>query len=325
MQPVLDKTQIHLRCSEKPEPMHATPLVFRATKDSPGIPDSHSLRTFDFSMMKSGSLPRLTPGRFEISLPHAGAAAISAPMVPQRPNEIGKGVFCEAGISEFFQTAENESEVKFHPRARAVICQAVLRQLTNVVRGAAQESRRCRNYYARPIVEREYTSCPLISHHFITVELYYSNYVRRQSFQESDEYVPVFFTNRDQQYAQIFGPEMAYESTEQKEQHLKIWHTLKVRGNMFKAVAKEADSKNYLQEMDTIAARFKNQMSQKPEPSFNPKAAEIFGRKDVEDKRLGAREITVADIVTFIEGCGRGARRIVSDVILERYALESQA
>lgn len=324
MQPIDTKVEsrgpVHLS-STKPGHTPATPLVFRPTKESLANPDAHSLRTFDFSLMKSSSTPKLHHAQIDIALPHPGACAGSSPMVPQRHGDVGKTVFSDSGASSLFQTVETEFDVRFSPRARAAVFEAVLGRLTNLVRGSAQESRRRRNYYSRPISERGYTSCPHIAHHFLAVELYYSSYFQRQVFQDSEVYEPVFFAERfDHSNYQVFGQDMATEHHEEKEQNIRICQTLKARGQMFRTVARENDGKSYIQEVDNFQERWKRQMTPKPAPVYNPKVAEILGRKDLEERRLSTRQITPADIIAFIEGCSRGARRSIPNVILERYA-----
>ena len=304
-------------------PSAGAPLLFRPGKDSPWNLDSHS-QQFDSSLMRLPT-PKRTGSRVDISLPYESACAISAPMVPARTrlSELD-AIFNEFALSTFFRVVEEEEKVEISREAQNLICATLKQNISNVIRGAVQESRRSTNYYARPVVEREYTSCPLLSHKFLILESFYGSYLRRSVMHLRENYEPVFYCDESWTTWQAFKPDVfANEGIEQKYERLKIYQSLKHRGNMFKAVAREDGDKTFVEETERLYNNFKNPVPTRGTAAFNPMAQEVFGNADVERQRLSIRAITGKDIIAFLSACGRGVRTYVPDLILEKFSVTS--
>jgi hypothetical protein len=200
-----------------------------------------------------------------------------------------------------------------------MMMQVLIQPMATILLGGAQESRRAMNQYAKPVGEREFTSCPFISHHFLSLELYYSNYIRRTQFVQGDDYVPKWFT--DQVELNLFPrQEATNEAGEQWQQLMKIFHTLKYRALMFKTVAKEKDGATYAEKVEEMTTSAKGQQSTKT-GAPSPRAAEVFGRKEFEAKRLAHRRITARNIMMFFTEWAKSVRVDLTDVLLERFEL----
>jgi hypothetical protein len=91
------------------------------------------------------------------------------------------------------------------------------------------------------------------------------------------------------------GPEMF----EQHQQIVKICQSLKQRGIMFKTAAKEKDGPSYNENVEDLCSNYKAQQGPKAtEPS--QRAAEVFGRREAQKKRLTSRIVTVKHVITFL-------------------------
>lgn len=288
-----------------------TPLVFRATKDTPANPECHSQRTVDFTLMRTASSGRSLQPRVEILLPHPNASIITTPMLQKRPPLVEDIKSYFRNVEPFFNQIMKDEGIEIPKACAGKILDTIISQLGNLLHGAAQESRRRTNYYSRPPVDRDVISCPTMSHHFLSIEQYYSNYIRRKHFQVGDEYEPYYYTEAfDQSKTAAFTQEGSCEALEYKHQQVKMFQALTARGVMTKAVAKEPEQ-NYITEMDSLLNRMKNQAQAKPTPTFNAKTAELFAGKEAEEKKLSTRQITVTDIFAFMNGCGRAVRQEV--------------
>lgn len=314
------KPQICLSRTKTAFSATGTPLVFRATKDTSANPDDHSQRTIDFTLMRTASSSRGLQPRVDILLPHPNASIITTPMLPKRPPMVQDIKSYFRNVERFFFQVMQDEGIEIPKAIAGKILDAIIEQMTNLVHGAAQESRRRTNYYAKPPVDRDVTACPAMSHHFLSVEQYYSNCIRRKHFQVQDDYYePYYYTEPfDQSKNSLFNQEGSTEALENKYQHVKIFQVLTARGVMTKSVAKEPDQQNYVSEMDTLLTRMKNQAQAKPTPTFSVKAAEVFAGKETEEKRLERREITVADIFAYMNSCGPRIRQQVPVFMLAR-------
>lgn len=313
------KPQVFLSRTKRSPQHTGTPLMIRTSKDAPANPESQPQRVMDFASMRATNMTRMMPGYTEISLPFPPISVISGPMVQKRAPLVQDVKGYLRNIEPFFMQIMKDEEMNISKENANLILDAVIAQLTKVLQGAAQESRRRTNYYAKPITEREITASPMISHHFLTVEQYYSNFMRRKHLQPTDDYEPYYHTEGlDPSKMNIFTQEGTTEGQEQRLQMIKMFQLLTNRGIMTKAVAKEPDQQNYSAEMDSYLTRAKNQGIPKPTPAFNPKTAEIFGGKEAEERRLSTREITVPDIFAFMNQCCRSVRQQVPYLMLSR-------
>jgi hypothetical protein len=257
-------------------------------------------RSIDSSQMHGTFRPAIPS--FEIPLPFPKSAAISPPTVSQEraisPNIRRDRLFNAQQITLFFKRLEEEHQISISSESRTFMLQKLLQTMSTVLLGAVQDSRRACNFYVKPPSEREFTSCPAISHHFLSLELYYSNYIRRNQFIQGDDYEPKFITEAVD-HPLFPRQEGTNESGEQWQQSMKIFQTLKQRGLMFRTVAKEKDGASYLEKVDEMIGTAKGQQANKA-TGPSPRAADIFGRKDVEDRKKAHRRISSRDIMTFV-------------------------
>jgi hypothetical protein len=99
---------------------------------------------------------------------------------------------------------------------------------------------------------------------------------------------------------------------------MKIFNTLKHRGMMFKSVAKEREGASYTEKVDEMSGTAKGQQSTKS-GGPSPRGAEVFGRKDLEAKRLAQRKITPRNIVAFVMEWSKNVRVDLTDFMVERF------
>lgn len=314
--PLFKQEPIILRPTNRPMIYPGTPIMSRGVSEAPGSCES-SEYVVDASQIHSLCGQRYSYSRSEITLPFASSFAASSGRVPA-PKEF-PNIFDDSALSTFFDAIEEQTGTSIPAPLRNKIRAIVTHALGSVLRGSIQESRRSMNCYCRPPSERELTSCPKISHHFILQELCYSNFVRRSKYnhRETDGEEPTWFCDQTIINAQVFPAEMTNETTEQKLQTQRIYQTLRVRGLFFKSVAGDVDHPHYGEEIDRLMQS--NPCGPRPTPTFNPRAAEILMDKEGEERRQAARQIRMRDVVGFLESCSPQIRSFVPALLRERY------
>jgi hypothetical protein len=264
---------------------------------------------------------------FDIAIPHPKSIVISCATAPGpafSAHNVRLARFFSLGpLSQFFKTLEDDFDVTFPTDARTQIYAQLLEQMANVLRGAVQESRRQTNFYIhdRPTTEWDLTSCPWHAHHYITTELYFSNFIRRAQFAPTEDYDPHFYVTFDQASSQLFHGQDGPEVFEQRQQIVKICQSLKHRGIMFKTVAKEKDGPSYNEKVEDLCSNYKAQQGPKA-AGVSQRAAEVFGGREAQEKRLANRVITVKHVVTFLREWAKTVRVNITEVLLTRYEAE---
>jgi hypothetical protein len=282
-------------------------------------------RSIDGSMMHPPART-LTPN-FDIAIPFPKSAVISCATAPSAgftPANVRVARFFSLGpLSQFFKTLEDDFDVTFPADARTQIYHQLLEQMANVVRGAVQESRRQTNFYThdRAPTDWDVTSCPWHSHHYITTELYFSNFIRRAQIAPTEDYDPHFYVTFDQASSQLFHGQDGPEVFEQRQQIVKICQSLKHRGIMFKTVAKEKDGPSYNEKVEDLCSNYKAQQGPKA-AGASQRAAEVFGRREAQEKRLANRVVTVKHVMTFLQEWVKTVSINLTEVLLTRYEAE---
>jgi hypothetical protein len=264
---------------------------------------------------------------FDITISHPKSAVISCAIAPgagfNASNFRLARFFSLVPLSQFFKALEDDFDVTFPADARTQIYCQLLDQMATVLRGAVQESRRQTNFYThdRAPTDWDLTSCPWHSHHYITTELYFSNFIRRAQFAPTDDYDPHFYVTFDQASSQLFHGQDGPEVFEQRQQIVKICQSLKHRGIMFKTVAKEKDGPSYNEKVEDLCSNYKAQQGPKA-TGPSQKAAEVFGQREAQEKRLASRVVTVKHVITFLQEWSKTVRIDLTEVILTRYEAE---
>lgn len=319
------KTQLH---------NNSIPLVFKPIKDN-GTTDFRTQRSFDSNGFLVGPNYRQKKSLFEMKLPYSNvhptttSQAISAkPYSPQDfPNSI---LFSIEYLELVFSKLTEEHGITISSESINKILNIITKQLYEILIRAAQSSRQRTNVYMPPVTERDITSSPRIKQNFLDCEMFLANNIRNKlfNFKEIDDnnpYEPYFYTNFDIKKTDIFPPD-SNEKTEQTIQMRSIFHTLKYRGEMYKTVAHETES-TFTHEMEKListSASIKTDkipLSMKQIP-FNPKANEIFGEAEEEEKRKKERQIIPKDI---FEALSRMSRLFQSEIPLWKLKYFAQA
>ncbi|KAH0791880.1 hypothetical protein GPJ56_004237 [Histomonas meleagridis] len=308
-----DKTStISLSLNQRPLPTTSVPLSFRPIKDNYGV-DYFPSHAFDANNLKPIS-PLIASQVHRIDLPYSKAFAHSSYHLPisQKPLAFSK-LLKKNAILEYFKRIADENNATFSVDAIKVITQNVSVLLCKIVLAAGQSSRQRTNYYVPPVSERQITLSPKISQYFLSLELCYSNTLRKHAFvpntdaDEDDRYEPLFLSIDLKKNQPFLPSENSNEALETRHQIYKITNQLKQIGTMNKNFAHENEGYTYLKEVENVSSKFKSQ----PQPKvgqFSAHAAEVFGGKAEEDQKLNNRRIEPRDVfysLNFFPKCIR--------------------
>lgn len=292
-------------------------MTYRPIKDNVAY-EFHPSRSFDFSQIHP---ERRTDSKTKICIPAMASNFITRKdIIPESNTNVGREfMFRKSNVMQLLDRIGEENHVKIDEPAMNSIIDIVIKKITALLEESAQASRIRTNYYMRPMNERDLTSNPKLSQHFIRLELFYSAYIRRSQFPADASYTPYFYTTFNTQKRDIFHQEQSYEFYEQRQQNFHIFSSMKVKGLMVKGIAFNREDQLFLDRLDEY---LKNQSS-KPTTKSN-KATEVLGQKDEEDSKLAERKIIPKDIFFVLSRWPKAFRNQVSNLQSEFFQLRTR-
>lgn len=291
---------IVLPVNQRPVQNASIPVVFHPLREniSAEFSINHTIDLTMFRQPRAPARPAAAAMRFS---PDAGLIASFHLPFAQKPYPIARMIVKDA-VLRFLRERETDG-VRFSKEAVAVITQQVSVAIFKLMLAASQASRKRVNMYAKPMSDRRITLSPEVSLHFLTLEIYYMNMLRRRAFISSqpqqdpdneDPYHPIFASGEPKK-AELFPPDGSNESLESKHQTARFCNTLKEISKMISIPSKEKENSSFACDAENLSKKY-NTLTQTKQNQYNPHATDVFGCKAEEEQNITNRKIEPKDV-----------------------------